>query len=152
MDISAIATPARWQPHIAVTTMMVLLAGLDLAGSLFAKEWAHRHHSGFFLAGLVSFVVLYVVYARALAVAELSIVSLGWIVFLQVGLLLVDRLVYGVILPPGKWAAVAAILALQAYLMLASDGSAPLSPTADRTQIAVDAPAPPVTPRIPSAQ
>ena len=55
-------------------------------------------------------------------VAELSAVTFGWVVFLQVGLLLYERQRYHVELPPAKWAAVVAILALQAYLILAPNG------------------------------
>jgi hypothetical protein len=40
-------------------------------------------------------------------------------------LLLVERIRYEVVLPNGKWAAIVAILALQAYLVLAPNGEAP---------------------------
>jgi hypothetical protein len=67
-------------------------------------------------------------------VAELSVVTFGWIVFLQVGLLILDRVRYGVELPPGKWVAIAAILVLQAYLILAPNG------VSAEGEIAVDSP------------
>lgn len=73
-------------------------------------------------AGLLTFGVLFGVYAASLKVAELSTVTFGWVVFLQVGLLVLERVRYGVELPPGKWAAIAAILVLQAYLILAPNG------------------------------
>ena len=41
------------------------------------------------------------------------------------GLLLVERIRYEVVLPNGKLAAIVAILALQAYLVLAPNGEAP---------------------------
>jgi hypothetical protein len=65
------------------------------------------------------------VYAVSLRVAELSTVTFGWIVTLQVGLLLLERIRYAVELPNGKWAAIVAILVLQAYLILAPNGSSP---------------------------
>jgi hypothetical protein len=65
------------------------------------------------------------VYAVSLKVAELSTVTFGWIVTLQVGLLLLERIRYAVELPNGKRAAIVAILVLQAYLILAPNGSSP---------------------------
>jgi hypothetical protein len=73
--------------------------------------------------GLLSFGILFAVYAASLKVAELSVVTFGWIVFLQVGLVLLDRIRYGVELPPGKWVAIVAILTLQAYLILAPNAT-----------------------------
>ena len=56
--------------------------------------------------------------AASLKTAELSIVTIGWVVFLQVGLLLYERFRYGASLPPLKWVAIVLILTLQAYLVL----------------------------------
>jgi hypothetical protein len=64
------------------------------------------------------------VYAVSPKVAELSTVTFGWIVTLQVGLLL-ERIRYVVELANGKRAAIVAILVLQAYLILAPNGSSP---------------------------
>jgi len=111
--------PASWRFYAVSLGAMLALAGLDVVGSVFAKEWAEGRHLGWFFAGLLCFGVLFTVYATSLKVAELSVVTFGWIVFLQVGLLLYERLRYGFELPPAKWAAIAAILALQAYLILA---------------------------------
>ena len=111
---SAIAGDAR----TAGIAAMVALAGLDITGALLAKEWALRQEGHWFAAGLVTFGVLFVVYARSLQVAELSVVTLGWVVLLQVGLLVIDRLRYGVEFPTGKWVAITTILVLQAYLIL----------------------------------
>jgi len=44
---------------------------------------------------------------------------MGWIVLLQVGIVLVDRLHFGATLPAGKMAAIVVILAAQGYLLLA---------------------------------
>ena len=93
---------------------MVVLAALDFVGAVLAKEWAtERNHW------------LFAVYAVSLKLAELSTVTFGWIVTLQVGLLLLERVRYAVVLPSGKWAAIVAILVLQAYLILAPNGETP---------------------------
>ena len=102
---------------------MLALAGLDMVGAVLAKEWTLRGQPVWFVAGLAAFGLLFAVYALSLHVAELSIVTMGWIVFLQVGLLVIDSVRYGVTFPPGKWAAIGVILALQAYLVLAPNGS-----------------------------
>ncbi len=118
----AAGMPTSWRFYLVSVGAMLALAGLDVVGSIFAKEWAEGRHAGWFFAGLLCFGVLFTVYAASLKVAELSVVTFGWIVFLQVGLLVYERLRYGVELPPAKWAAIAAILALQAYLILAPNG------------------------------
>jgi hypothetical protein len=120
--LRAVGVPASWHFYVVSLGAMLALAGLDFAGALFAKEWAEGRHVAWFFGGLLTFGLLFAVYAASLRVAELSVVTFGWIVFLQVGLLLYERLRYGVELPPGKWAAIAAILALQAYLILAPNG------------------------------
>lgn len=122
--LRALGIPSSWHFYLASFGAMLALAGLDLLGAVFAKEWAERHHAAWFLAGLLSFGALFAVYAASLQVAELSVVTLGWIVFLQVGLLLLDRVRYGVDLPPAKLVAVAVILLLQVYLVLAPNEAA----------------------------
>jgi hypothetical protein len=99
---------------------MVMLAALDLLGAVLAKEWAEGGNQR-----LVAFGTLIAVYAVSLKMAELSTVTFGWIVTLQVGLLLLERIRYAVELPNGKWAAIVAILVLRAYLILAPNGSSP---------------------------
>lgn len=69
--------------------------------------------------GAGAFVVLFWVYASSLRYAELALVTMGWVVMLQVGLVLIDRWRYGVELPTGKWVAIAVVLVAQAYLVLA---------------------------------
>lgn len=103
---------------LLLVSAAVTLATLDFVGAVFAKEWAAGHNHWFLGGGLLMFGVLFIVYAISLKTAELSTVTLGWIVLLQIGLLLVERFRYGVSLPGGKWAAIAATLLLQAYLIL----------------------------------
>ena len=95
-----------------------LLAALDIVGALAAKEWAASSRVGALLLGAAAFLVLFWVYASALQYAELALVTMGWIVVLQVALLLIDRFQYGVQLAPGKWVAVTVILLAQGYLVL----------------------------------
>jgi len=114
--------PSSWNFYLISIGAMLALAGLDFVGSVFAKEWTERHHPALFMAGLATFGLLFVVFAFSLKVAELSFVTFGWIVFLQVGLVLLDTLHYGVRLPPGKWIAIGLLLILQAYLILAPNG------------------------------
>jgi hypothetical protein len=116
--LGSLGIPAAWQYFVTSLLVIIALAGLDFIGSVFAKEWAEERQPGWFLAGMVVFGILFVVYANSLRVAELSVVAFGWVIFLQVGILLYERIRYGVELPPGKWAAIAVILALQAYLIL----------------------------------
>lgn len=123
MDLTVIVRPlglpSSWQLAIAGIATMLVLAMLDFIGAVFAKEWADTRNPLWFAAGLTVFILLFAFYAGSLQTAELSIVTIGWVVFLQVGLLLYERLRYGAELSPAKWAAIVVILALQAYLVLA---------------------------------
>ncbi|SRR5580765_9069727 len=118
-----IRVPSSWPFAVTAVVAMVTLAGLDLLGAYAAKEWSRGRSPAMLALGLVSFLVLFWVYASALQYAELAIVTLGWIVLLQVGLLLIDRWHYGVHLAPTKWAAIVVILAAQAYLLMPAAGS-----------------------------
>ena len=120
--LESFGIPVAWRVYGLAVGAMVTLAGLDMAGAVLAKEWALRHQPVWFLTGLAAFGLLFAVYAASLHIAELSVVTMGWIVFLQVGLLLIDSLRYGVTFPPGKWVGIGVILVLQAYLVLAPNG------------------------------
>jgi hypothetical protein len=98
---------------------IVALAALDFVGAVLAKEWAQGRNHWLFVAGLATFGALFTVYAIILKVAELSTVTLGWMVCLQVGLIVIERVRYDVTLPTGKWVAIVVVLLLQAYLILA---------------------------------
>lgn len=97
---------------------MVALAGLDFIGALLARQWATSGSRPCFLMGIGTFVLLYLVYAKSLETAELSVVTMGWIVLLQVGLILVDRFHFSVPMSWDRWLVVAVILLLQAYLIV----------------------------------
>ncbi len=117
--LGSINLPENWKFYVGSLAAMLALAGLDFIGALFAKEWAERGRIPMFLLGWVSFSILFFVYARILKVAELSTVTIGWIVFLQVGLLVMDAVHYNVQMPKEKWGAIAVILVLQIYLITA---------------------------------
>ena len=121
--LESFGVSGAWRGYGVAFGAMLALAGLDMVGAVLAKEWTLRSQPMWFVAGLAAFALLFAVYALSLRVAELSIVTMGWIVFLQVGLLVIDTVRYGVTFPPGKWAAIGVILALQAYLVLAPNGS-----------------------------
>ncbi|HYI15969.1 MAG TPA: hypothetical protein VEX37_11300, partial [Thermomicrobiales bacterium] len=120
--LSMPSVPSSWHFYLLSLGAMLALAGLDFIGSVFAKEWTESHRTEYLLAGFASFAVLFAVYAFSLQYAELSIVTFGWIVFLQVGLVVLDTVRYGVQFPRGKWIAMGVILLLQAYLVLAPNG------------------------------
>ena len=121
--LESFGVSGAWRGYGVAFGAMLALAGLDMVGAVLAKEWTLRSQPMWFVAGLAAFALLFAGYALSLRVAELSIVTMGWIVFLQVGLLVLDTVRYGVTFPPGKWAAIGVILALQAYLVLAPNGS-----------------------------
>lgn len=117
--LRTLGIPSSWSFLLASVGAMIGLAALDFIGAVFAKEWADGRQPIWFVAGLVSFGLLFVLYAGSLRFAELSTVTLGWIVFLQVGILVYERLRFAVDLSPDKWFAIAAILVLQVYLVMA---------------------------------
>jgi hypothetical protein len=96
---------------------MVILATLDLVGATLARHWAIHRAAPALVLGVGVFAVLFVVYAQSLAHAELTTVTIGWIVLVQVGVVVLERL-DGVAIPAPKLAAIACILALQAFLTL----------------------------------
>ena len=121
--VPMLKAPEGWPGALVATVAMVALAALDLAGAFAAKEWAEHRSPVPMLLGLLAFGVLFWVYASSLQYAELALVTMGWIVMLQVGLVVIDRVRYGVELPPDKWVAIVVLLAAQAYLLLAPAAS-----------------------------
>lgn len=103
---------------------MVSLAALDIAGALAAKQWSEHRQPLYFAGGLVAFGLLFAVYAKSLDIAELPIVTLGWIVCLQVGMTVIDRAVYRSNVPAQTWVIIGIIILMQAYLMLSQSARA----------------------------
>jgi multidrug transporter EmrE-like cation transporter len=114
-----IKLPASWPVPVVATLAMAALAGLDLLGAVAAKEWAERQNITAIALGVLAFVLLFWVYASSLQYAELAVVTMGWIVLLQVGIVIVDRVHFGNVLPADKIGAIVIILAAQGYLVLA---------------------------------
>jgi len=103
-----------------VVGLIALLAGLDFAGAMLAKEWTVHRQPWQLAGGAVAFAALFVVFVAGLRYAELTILTFGWIVILQTGVVLVDWARYDVMLSRGRWVAVIAIVVLQGYLLLGS--------------------------------
>jgi hypothetical protein len=118
-SVPLVRAPAAWPLPVVAGAAMLLLASLDFVGSIAAKEWADGGSTRWLFAGIGCFVVLFYVYASSLRYAELATVTMGWIVLLQVGILVLDHVRYDVTLPPARWVAIGLILVLQAYLVLA---------------------------------
>lgn len=118
-QLPLIRLPETWPLPVVATLAMAALAGLDLIGAYAAKEWAEQKNTLALVLGALAFLVLFWVYASSLQYAELAVVTMGWIVLLQVGIVLIDRIHFGATLPAGKMAAIVIILAAQAYLLLA---------------------------------
>jgi cell division protein FtsW (lipid II flippase) len=111
--------PAGWPTPVVAVVAMVLLAVVDLVGAYATKEAVVRRSLPWAVTGVALFVLLFYVYASSLQYAELTLVTLGWIVLLQVGVVLLDRFRYGQVFGPDRWVAIGLILAAQTYLLLA---------------------------------
>jgi hypothetical protein len=107
------------RPAVAVGAMLVL-AGLDVAGALLAKRWATGGSVLWFGAGVGCFIVLFWVYGSSLRYAELVPVTFGWIVALQVSLMLLDSIRSPHPVPMGRWIAAVGIIALEGYLLFSA--------------------------------
>ncbi|PKW25701.1 hypothetical protein [Phycicoccus duodecadis] len=142
LDPLLIRLPTSWPLPVVATLAMVALAALDLLGAVAAKTWAQDGSRWALAAGAAIFVVLFWVYASALQYAELAVVTMGWIVLLQVGIIVVDRVHFGATLPAGKLLAVVVILVAQGYLMLAPDPTPAHARVPDGRPPATAAPAP----------
>jgi hypothetical protein len=105
---------------IAIIAMLVL-AGLDLVGALLARRWAHGGSLLWFGAGVACFALLFWVYGSSLRYANLIPVTFGWIVALQVGLMLIDSVRSAGGIATGRWIAAVAIVILEGYLLFSSD-------------------------------
>lgn len=109
-----------WLGIIAV----VALAGLDLAGAYLAKEFSVRPRWVVMVGGLLAFGLLFIVYVKSLAITDLWVVTFGWVVLLEVGVLVLDRLRFDTHIPPHKLALATMIVLLQVALMLPTATSA----------------------------
>lgn len=111
--------PASWPVPVVASVAMAVLAGLDLLGAIAAKEWAEKQSIAAIAFGTIASVALFWFYASSLQYAELAVVTMGWIVLLQVGIVIVDRVHFGTMLSADKIGALIIILVAQGYLVLA---------------------------------
>lgn len=128
-----IRVPQTWPAPVVAALAMLVLAGLDLAGSLVAKEAVLRRSPALAAVGVGLFIALFWVYASSLQYADLAPVTLGWIVALQVGVVLLDRFRYDTRITTGTWVAIAVIVTAQAYLLFAVGGGQ-AGPVRDRAE------------------
>ncbi|HQA14543.1 MAG TPA: hypothetical protein PLO87_09870 [Ornithinibacter sp.] len=115
--------PASWPVPVVASVAMAVLAGLDLLGAIAAKEWAEKQSIAAIAFGTIASVALFWFYASSLQYAELAVVTMGWIVLLQVGIVIVDRVHFGTMLSADKIGALIIILVAQGYLVLAPNSS-----------------------------
>jgi hypothetical protein len=97
-----------------------ILAGLDLVGAYLAKEFALRPRWLILASGVVAFSLLFIVYVRSLRLTELWIVTFGWVVLLEVGVLLLDRFRFSTSIPVYKLVLAGIIVTLQVFLLVPS--------------------------------
>jgi hypothetical protein len=114
-----IRAPQGWSPVVVATVAMLALAAVDLLAAVVTKEAVSRGSGRLALLAATLFLVLFWIYASSLQYAELAPVTFGWIVALQIGVVLVDRFHNAVRLPRGAWLAIAVMLVAQAYLIFA---------------------------------
>jgi hypothetical protein len=124
LGIPQLRAPAAVPAAAVAVVAMVVLAGLDFAGALLARRWAHGGSVAWFVAGAVCFVVLFWVYGSSLRYADLVVVTFGWIAALQVGLVLVGRIGSGRALPVHTWLVAGAIIVLEGVLIASAKTTA----------------------------
>jgi len=111
--------------QLSVAGLILALAAIDFVGALVAQDYADRRRMSALLLGSVLSVALFVVYAVALRMADLSIVTMGWIVMLQVALIGFDVVRNGLHLGAAQWTAVALVLVAQVFLTVTTEGRSP---------------------------
>jgi hypothetical protein len=104
--------------------VLVLLAGVGSLATLALKEAAIRRDPRVLALGILGMVALGLIVMLASRIAELTLVSLGWIVIFQVVVTFVDVRWYGVRLGPVQ--AVAIGVALTALVVAIVATPAPL--------------------------
>jgi hypothetical protein len=116
--VVGLVVPGHLPAWLGATAVIVALAGLDLVGAVLASRWSSDSNPLALALGMLAFGLLFVVYARGLSFATLTTVTLGWVVLLQVGVVVIDHVQRGVLPPVDRMAVIVAILGLQGYLVL----------------------------------
>lgn len=115
---TATAATVNTRAVLPAVGSMLALAVLDLVGAVLARHWADHRALVSMVGGMAVFSLLFVVYGRSLDYAELSTVTIGWVAFLQIGVVLLERFDGGVGIPPHKLIAMGAIMVAQCVLTL----------------------------------
>ncbi|BEP12808.1 hypothetical protein acdb102_11190 [Acidothermaceae bacterium B102] len=102
--------------QLSIVGFMLALAAIDFGAALMAQDFADRRRLSTLLVGSGLSITLFVVYAVALRLANLSIVTMGWIVMLQVAVITFDVVRHGLRLTAVQWAAVSLVIVLQVFL------------------------------------
>ena len=118
-DVSDVAVTGNHRSVVPVIAAMIALAGLDLIGAMFRRCWGDHRSIVSMIGGIIVFGLLFVVYGKSLDFVDLSTVTIGWVVLLQVGVMVLDRL-DGVVISMPQLGAMGLILILQAYLTVSS--------------------------------
>jgi hypothetical protein len=121
--IPQLRAPTGAPSIVVAVAAMLALAGLDFAGALLARRWAHGGSVVWFAGGALCFVVLFWVYGSSLRYADLVSVTFGWVAALQVGLLVVGRVGAAKPLPLQSWLAAGAIIVLEGVLIASSNST-----------------------------
>lgn len=115
--------------------VLVLLAGVDSLATLALKEAAIRRDPRLMAAGILGMVTLGLIVMLASRIAELTLVSLGWIVLFQVVVTFADVRWYGVRL--GVVQSVAIAVAIAALIVaIVSTPAAPVEEAVGPTSTA----------------
>ncbi len=112
---------ARVPAVVIVPVMIIVLAGVDIAGGIVAKSWALGRSPWMFAVGIALFALLFWVYGISLRHGELSTITIGWVVLVTLADMGLDRFHYGVHFPTSKWIAALGAVALLAYLLVGTD-------------------------------
>ncbi|MEI2779594.1 MAG: hypothetical protein V9G19_27270 [Tetrasphaera sp.] len=118
--VPLLRAPGGWPVVVSASIAMAVLAAVDMVFSYAAKEWVTTRSQTALAVGVASALVLFWFYASALQYAEMAVVTLGWIVLLQVGLMAIDVVKYGARPTAAQWVAVVVIISAQGYLVISS--------------------------------
>lgn len=116
--------PDAWPDGAVIVVALVLLTGMDMVSSAAAREAVDGTGWVWVSAGVLANVAMWWVLASTLLRGSLTIITIGWCVAAQVGVLVLDRLRYGVQLSAPQWAAVVLIISAQVFLMTGPGSSA----------------------------
>ena len=120
--LSALAMSSARVPAVVIVPVMILvLAGVDIAGGIVAKSWALGRSPWMLAAGVTLFALLFWIYGVSLRHGELSTITIGWVVLVTLADMGLDRFHYGVHFPTSKWIAAFGAVALLVYLLVGTD-------------------------------